>query len=464
LTNELLIKENTLIYNDNELDINDLFTDELYEISNNSVDYYKSDLVIVNEVFLSLVQPMLALKTFIKKNDINVIKLINVSDSFYPIVIDFSKKYDIKLIGNINKNCYKRIISAHFMFLFSVFYLLWKMLLIPRKNKLAAEIGEFSVIRTPAAKKKLSILDNAHIVYESLNDKQTIYSYFGRFRRIGWVINAWVKSYKELNKYKVFTNNILGKSCASRVYIHYCKRVCHTLLYKNMIDYYFSIHKDDVFYTGNNLDRYAIIEEQLAKKYQVKTICIPHGLEYGFKMPHPFTCDIFYTTSNQAAVRLNRIYETNKFVYDEEIAEKMFTVSYNLPKDKRIVFFTEPREVYVNLNIINELLPLMQENNIPLSIKLHPKDNKADYMQYEGKVCFVDNFSESVTQNICFSRKSTTLLEAIYNGSLSGAILINEKDKAVFNTFPSLQDDKIFKFYSIKDLYDWINMVWFEVN
>jgi hypothetical protein len=98
----------------------------------------------------------------------------------------------------------------------------------------------------------------------------------------------------------------------------------------------------------------------------------------------------------------------------------------------------------------------MEKKQMQLSIKLHPKDKKSDYEKYESRVNFIEDFNDAVSRNICFSRKSTTLLEAVYNGSVSGAILINAKDIAVFNTFPSLQDEKIKVFNSTSDLFKWL--------
>ncbi len=251
----------------------------------------------------------------------------------------------------------------------------------------------------------------------------------------------------------------IGVNSAIDAHLYYSKRVVHTLMYSYMLDDYFCANEGSTFYTGNNLDRFAILEEQIAKKYNIKTVCIPHGVEYGFKLPHCFTCDVFYTTSVQAAKHLNALYNEVKFTYNEKIASQMFVVPYkrnNQMKRRSIVFFTEPREVYVNIKIIDELLPRLQNEKMQLSIKLHPKDLKSDYEKYKGRVIFIENFNDAVSKNICFARKSTTLIEAVYNESVAGAILINQKDTAVFKTLPSLQDEKIKEFYSTLDLFEWI--------
>lgn len=454
--NELIVKKDTLIYQDKLFDLNDLFTEELYRISNENVQYYESNVCIVNEIFLNRVQPTIALTHFIEKNQIEYINIKEKESSLYPILVDVANKCDVKISGTSSFFGLYKIVFGNLTLLASMVFILWKMLKIPHSEKIIAKENKFSVIRTLAAQKKLFFLQDVNIRVEKLTDKKNVYNCFGRAKRVIWVLKAWIKSYRELGRYKNIIKGNIGTNSALDAFAYYSKRVIHTLLYSYMIDEYFEAYKGKTFYTGNNLDRFAIIEERAAKKYNIKTICIPHGLEYGFKLPHVFTCDEFYTTSEITAEHLNDLYGTEKFIYKEEIAQQMFTVSCGKKKERSIVFFTEPREVFVNIKIIDEILPLMEKNHMRLSIKLHPKDKKIDYEKYKGRVNFIENFNDSISRNICFSRKSTTLLEAIYNGSVSAAILTNAKDIAVFSTFTSLQDRRIKVFYSISGLFDWI--------
>ena len=116
-----------------------------------------------------------------------------------------------------------------------------------------------------------------------------------------------------------------------------------------------------------------------------------------------------------------------------------------------IIFFTEPREVNVNLDIVSGLLPLLKKDGIKLYLKLHPGDNQA---HYEGlDVEYITDYDLSMSGNICVSRKSTVLIEAIYNHSLPVAIITNPKDQNIFNTIPSLNAEQIIKTYSVEELY-----------
>ena len=94
--------------------------------------------------------------------------------------------------------------------------------------------------------------------------------------------------------------------------------------------------------------------------------------------------------------------------------------------------------------------------NQTLYIKLHPLEKKSEYKDLMN-IKFIENFDEAIQSNICISRKSTILLEALYNDSTSIALLIDKQDKFDFtNSFPSLSDSSIKKCYSYDTLIDLI--------
>ena len=411
---------------------------------------------IVNEVFLKWIQPSIAVTLFIKNNQIKIIEMEEVDEFLYPIIVDVAKKCNVKINGKLYFFKMIGIFKGHFYIILSFLYLLWKLMLIPHSNQIETENKKIAIIRTPAARKKMAFLNDVNVKLESLKDKNTVYNCFSKKQRIWWVLKAWKSSYREIREYQTVLNESLGSYSALDAFVYYSKRVVHTFLYSYMITKYFSRNKGATYYTGNNLDRFAVIEENISKKYNIKTVCIPHGLEYGFKLPLGFTCNEFYTTSMQAAKHLNLLYNTNKFIFNKVIAKKMFAVSFKAKKQKRIVFFTEPREVNVNIKIIDELLPLLEKEKIVLNLKLHPKDQKKNYLKYKNRICILEDFNEAITNNICFSRKSTTILEALYNNSKAAAILINQKDRFTFNTFPSLQENEINVYNNITGLFEWV--------
>jgi hypothetical protein len=248
----------------------------------------------------------------------------------------------------------------------------------------------------------------------------------------------------------------MGAMSSALIKKHYGRRLVHTFVYEHLLREVFKDKKGRDFYTGNNLDRFGMLEEKLCHEAGLKLVVLPHGLEYGFKMPRGFTGDVFYTTSELAADKLNSLYNEDKFVFDEKKFDLFFSNRLsNMEKvAPRLVFFTEPREIEVNIEILDALLPLLNEKGIELFLKLHPKDVLGTYKGYN--VSYIEDTQEALTGNICFARKSTTLLEAVANGSSAAAIIINSKDEAVFNTFISLQIREIEQCFSINSLLDWI--------
>jgi len=87
-----------------------------------------------------------------------------------------------------------------------------------------------------------------------------------------------------------------------------------------------------------------------------------------------------------------------------------------------------------------------------LYIKLHPKDDKNNYIGLFKNIEFIEDFGQAINGNICIARKSTILVEALYNQSESIAIVINNKDKQIFDKFISLQDSRIKKIYNLEDI------------
>lgn len=58
--------------------------------------------------------------------------------------------------------------------------------------------------------------------------------------------------------------------------------------------------------------------------------------------------------------------------------------------------------------------------------------------------------------NVFIARKSTCLLEVIYNNSTPIAIITNPKNQAIFDLFPSLNTEKTIKTYNVKELFEQI--------
>lgn len=449
----LKIKKEGLLVGENRVQFEACFDKEFYEYSDALSDEYTNDSIFSNELFINIIQRHMALEQFILRNEIDNIIIYSRNElSLYAY--DIAQKKSISIKHNNISYKIKILFISRFWILLSALYLSFLMLKISFCRQRIDFRIPFAVIRTKAAKSKLKNMAIRY-EYEDPYSQDSMYRLFRVRKRLLWVFFAFIESFSQLVKAKGFIKEKLGCDSSFYVYEFYQKRIVHTMLYDCLIDNYLRLQTGGVFYTCNNLDRFSVIEENKVRKYNLKSICIPHGLEYGFKFPKGFSCDVHYTNSAYAADYLNKLYNTTKFIFDFDIASKMFRISEDRTMDTaKVVFFTEPREVYVNQEIIKELLPLLNEKGINLYLKLHPNDKVNDYSKYGLEI--IENLGDAICGNICVSRKSTTLLEATYNNSVAAAIITNVKDESIFNTFPSLQSERITVTKSVSELFEWI--------
>lgn len=445
------IKGKSIVYKNKEVRVDDLYDESFYALSDSEAGKYYNESFGVNEVFNNLIQDYLAIQKWVTENKPSRI-LVNEGEVRYNYyVTDICAKQQIYVEG-VKPLCkITSWINYHASILSSAFYFAYLLLKIPYKPDITVA-DKFAVVRTKASIKKFKKFPEISQEIESLYEKDSIYRLFSKRVRVGWAFKAYrnaLKSFREMNS---FYAPKLGKNFKYSMMDFYKKRIVYAELYKLMMDEYLSHFEGKEFYSGNNLDRYSVIEDQLCKKHHIKSYNIPHGIEYGFKFPKGFSSDVFYVHSQYTADCLNKLYNTNKYVYDENVIRRMFEYHYDKPHDKMIIFFTEPREVNVNVEIVNGLLPKLKEKGCKLYLKLHPGDNRANY---EGiDVDYIMDYELSLTGNICISRKSTILLEAIYNNSLPVAIITNPKDQTMFTLFPSLNAKEIIKTYDVGGLYE----------
>lgn len=453
--NNVLLKGKKIIHLDKEYAIDDLVTQEFIDYANSCISNYNNESCVVNELYVYYLQGYLAVDYFIDKN--NIADII-IEGGEYPIlayVEDVAKKRKLTIKGKLPKwNLFVYKPKAYLNIIASLAYLLYNQIKVPYIGK-SFSSSEFALIRYKSAAIKFQYFDFCK-EKENIKDKDSIYKYFPLSQRIGWVLKSFVKSFGLYKEIMRFTKNYMGYYSSAYISDFYDKRVLHTCFYGHLIDSLFKNNINSTYYTASNLDRYSVIEDWTAEKYGVKIICIPHGIEYGFRFPKGFSSTVFYTTSEHAANFLNKLYKTEKFVFSEDVALKMFKreVPASSINNQKVVYFSEPWGKETNIAIIKYLKGKLEEDGKTLYLRLHPKDNREDYIPFGLNI--LDDFNDAICNNICIARKSTVLIEAIYNNSKASAILLNEYDKTVFNNFPSLQSEKIASFTDVDSLYRWI--------
>lgn len=449
---KLIVVDKNFVHKGSTIPLTDLYTSDMYVYSNEQAQKFNNDLFCVNESFSSLTQVYLAIEYYIVKNAIDEVDFTEADDILKLYLYDIAKKNTLKYCGGVMKEKIRIGIVSWGYMLASCIYLAYLMAKIPFSSESINVAEKFAVLRQKSAIQKFKAFYDIEKEYEDPYSKTSVYRFFPRWKRIGWVLKSLRESRSTIKKIHKFYRPLLGNSSVFAFDNHYRKRIVHGHLYQHLMTDYLTHFKGCTYYTGSNLDRYSVIEWNIAKKLGIKTVCIPHGLEYGYKFPHGFSSDLFYANSEYAAKHLNALYGTTKYVFDEKVTSKMFKLSSSQPHEKMVVFFTEQQEYYVNQNILSTLEPKLKAQGINLYVKLHPGDTKAHYDGCDYN--YITDYAMSLTHNICISRKSTVLLEALYNDTTAIAIITTQKDKAVFETFPSLNSDKIIKTYNVDDLFE----------
>ena len=306
-----------------------------------------------------------------------------------------------------------------------------------------------AISRVSREKNKIRrVIGNAQYISDDIKNKDySIYRYGSRRKRLYFLFFLLAKqSFQEFNYIKEILNCDLLKENKYLILSWCAKRIPHTVVFKNTINYVISHYELTDIYIGATHERFALIIEDEAKKYNKRIICIPHGVETTDEFPHEYVGDIFYCTSFNVSVKLKEVYKSNKYIYDESVTKRMFQIeSIPTRKTRRVVFFTSPLRNEENTKeIIRETALFLKNMNEKLFIKVHPIENSKDYLFYNCEI--VDNFDEAIFGNICVSFISTALIEAIYNESVAISItnLVKNGDLLDGNRY-FLNDSRIIK-------------------
>ena len=335
--------------------------------------------------------------------------------------------------------------------------------LIPRFSNLNIKSGQrICVSRSFATSSKLSFLKDEDVAFlvekpTSMRAANNLYAL-----PILWRIQVFIKSFlllfrdvcyllKDISNYTPSVNYI-------RLFKFYIFRLPHKVGFEAHLECLLAIIRPESLITGNKEDRYALAEQSLSKKLRIPLVCYPHGLEYAMKLPRGVVGDDFYCLSAATQTHYSLIYNNfgQHFVFSEKIAKEMLGRKFNgHASHKKIVFFPESRGLDVNQRIVQKLVEL----DVDFCIKLHPSDSIRNYLEFGVSTTQeVTDFDTAVAGNVVLARKSTVLLEALYSGSISCAVLIDDQDKRFFeNEFPSLWDSRIHRAYSFDDLVTWLN-------
>lgn len=451
----MYIENDKIFHGDRSFFVTELYTSAIYTQTYDLLCANASSMFI-NELFMGYGLAFVAMKNYVSDNAVSeiVIRSKNSGDLLCWIAEDLASVNPgkLKVVWNCRKNNFPGTGLYYYVMAFASAGKLFLEFLGQKKNPADLRAMEkITVVRSKASISKISKLDDVFMLYERIGNGPSVYAQFSLGQRLKWLTYALTHHKQEMRGCLQIAKTAFGPAVAKHCRGYYSVRIVHTIVYDQMIRAFFHSIPGKVFVTGNNLDRYAIVEETAAKEYGIDTVCVPHGLEYGFKLPHCFTGDTFYANSEYASQWLNRLYQTDKFTYDAALTGKLFTVPSPQSGERRVIFLTEVGENYINCQIIEALHAFLAPKGMELWVKLHPKDLKSSYSQYPF-LRFEENYNKALCGNICVSRKSTALLEAVYNNSSSCAIVLIGKDTFEFENFPSLQHENIRRFESLDAL------------
>ena len=314
-----------------------------------------------------------------------------------------------------------------------------------------------SVIRAPATYSKMKFIKKPCLLFISDNfvykdaNLISLYRVNGLFSKFGSFLIVPFCAVKDFFNIFLVAKKILGFGMSGYVLYFYSKRIAHKCNFEFYLNKLLRKNQIKKYYTGNKEDRFALMEKRLCQKYKLECVCIPHGLEYSYKMPGGLVGDTFYCTSQYARDYLAKLYEQESisFIFNETIAKGMFSRNMSGEKSSSIVFFPESREPEINLQIMTFIV----NSGFKLLVKLHVKDSVDNYLPVINQITLIDSFDEAISNKICLARKSTVLLEALYNNSIAISVLVNDKDRAYVDLmFPSLSDPKILRVDSFPEL------------
>ena len=427
--------------------ISEFYDEDFFNISDEIAKKFNCDEFVVDEIFTRYIQPKIALDRIIYNHKDERIFIKNENSVFRDCAI--KKGIPLK-----RKIFYKNIILSKILVLFSALYILIKFCKYDKKMKINDFENVIAIHRAKSHIIKSSFLKIKNSFTDISNRNDCIYRLFKFKEKLIWVLKSISQSYRCLKKYRKIVEQNVGYWSGLDAYRYYSLRIMHTFFYKHVLEKIFSCHNINTLITAKQTDRFAFIEEELCELYKIKLINFSHGIEFSYRLPRCYVGDKFYVAGKGADIVLNNLYSTSKFVYDYDMVSKMYRLDSN-NHDRRIIFLTEPSDIEYNRDIIKKIASFLKKFEIKLFIKTHPRDKKSNYKDIDN-IEFIDSLSEAVSNNICISRKSTTLLDGIYNSSICAAFLENSSDYVAFKRIPSLHNELIKALYNIEELKQWL--------
>lgn len=231
----------------------------------------------------------------------------------------------------------------------------------------------------------------------------------------------------------------------ANIYKFYRMRIPHYSAFVCCLDELLSDYAYSILYSSQLIDRFAYAEYEIAKHYNIKKICIPHGLE-PVDVEEAFPCDEMYCTSQYVADLFTKKYSGKKFIYDEKIIEKIYSRGHSLQKCNKIVFFSQGVNFADDTIIwLGVLKRYVENSDYYKSLIFKARYNSEDITIYKDYLDGIEvsyDIDDCLSSKVCISFFSTTLFEALYNNSYPIAIecsYLRKHPDFVLNKHPGIK-------------------------
>lgn len=447
----IIIEHNCILHEDRRILFDALYTNEFYEYLNSAASDFNFGTVIDNVMFCYFLRPMLTFVFYFKTNRIEYIQIKKCGKFDRQIII--SAAFYLGIPCNIKRikmsstrHFYNRtIISLTALYLFltasSEKYL-------PGKNNRGYDVW---IIRDDAIRQKIYDRDKTVVLEENGIGRGSLYQNIIRKYRWKNVIKSYGRAHREYSLIKsvLAENRLNGLSILILPY--FAKRLTHIFYWGYSLETLIEngIVGNSVI-SGNFCDAYAEVEKRISGKHAKTLIVLPHGLEDGFVFPNGYTGDVFYAVTECSCNYLNRLYHTDKFVYDGAVISNMLQKKA-VGQAKRYVFFTDGTGNKLDIDLVIHLSKLLKQYEQKLYIKLHPHEKNIKYRDIPN-TDYICKIEDALCGNVCISRGSTVLVEAVYNSSVSIQVIAGDNNLACTNIIPSLEDERIAHVSNYKEL------------
>ncbi len=361
-----------------------------------------------------------------------------------------------------------RVLLTAFM---SFIWFSLKSLLLINYNPISEGCSSIVVLNCNGSKRKIeqycrSDLASFAVLYDDLRlDHPGIDSMVGNTRgvmqsitrRKRMLILSRVVTFKSLRKVTSEIRCLFNQSLFDVVFLEYlAKRMfAHSIQARVLEDILLNSDGCLSVISGSTNEPYAISLQKLCEKIKIDSICIPHGVSPGVKLPHGLFGDRYYCLSQSELRSLRRLYpdKSERFIFSGSFISKCMVVgSPHSTFSKNIVLFTDSRAVYRDQMIIDYLADFSGV----FYIKFHPNDNATNYTLPEN--CKITHdFNFAISKSIAITRTSAVLLDALYNGSLSVSFQeqIQDRFDAAY-MYPGVIEDGVLVIENRSDLYNYL--------